>query len=516
MRRWRKTTMVIRELLRRMRKQQSDREISRQMKINRKTVARYRKWAKDQGLLEGALPSVGELTKRLEASWDPSTPPQNTSSVEPYREVVERLRAQEVEGAAIYQRLMERGYQGSLSSVYRFVRSLEPRGPQATVRVETAPGEEAQVDFGYAGMMVDPETGRERKTWAFVMTLSWSRHQYVEFVFDQKVETWLRLHTHAFQSFGGVPKRIVVDNLKAAIVSACWHEPLAQESYRECALHYDFLISACRPRTPEHKGKVEQGGVHYVKRNFLAGRKPTTLQQANEDVQRWCQTTAGRRVHGTTKEVPLERFEIEKKHLTRLPSTPYDTAVWKEVKVARDCYVTFEGAYYSVPFRLVGHSVWVRAGMDKIEIYTSDHQWVSTHDRARKAGERFTHMDHPPPHKVPGLTVTRVSCLEEAQAVGPCTHKVVQSYLDHRPEDRLHTAARLLRLGGQLGAQRLESACSRAIHYGDTSYKTIKLILREGLEDVPVVVPSATSPARAFARSAQELFGPIVGGLSWT
>jgi len=122
--------------------------------------------------------------------------------------------------------------------------------------------------------MIDPKTGKLRKTWAFVMTLSWSRHQYVEFVFDQTIETWLRCHRNAFEFFGGVPKKVVPDNLKAAIIKACWDEPQAQYSYRECAQHYGFRIAPCRPKTPGHKGKVEQGGVHYVKRNFLGGREP--------------------------------------------------------------------------------------------------------------------------------------------------------------------------------------------------------------------------------------------------
>ena len=125
------------------------------------------------------------------------------SSVEPYREVVVKLRQEGTEIAAIYERLKERHYTGSYSAVYRFVRNLEPLPPEVTVRVETKPGEEGQVDFGYAGMMIDPETGELRKVWAFVMTLSWSRHQYVEFAFDQKVATWLRLHRNAFAFFGG-------------------------------------------------------------------------------------------------------------------------------------------------------------------------------------------------------------------------------------------------------------------------------------------------------------------------
>ena len=223
----------------------------------------------------------------MKETLNTALPPQNVSSVEPYRELVVKLRQEGVEIAAIHERLKERGYTGSYSSVYRFVRNLEPLEPEVTVRVETRPGEEAQVDFGFAGRMIDPETGELRKTWAFVMTLSWSRHQYVEFVFDQKVETWLRCHRNAFAFFGGVPERVVIDNLKAGIVRACWDEPQAQQAYRECAEHYDFLITPCRPRTPEHKGKVEQGGVHYVKRNFLGGREPTTITQANRDVLRW-------------------------------------------------------------------------------------------------------------------------------------------------------------------------------------------------------------------------------------
>ena len=294
----RKETMDIREMLRRLQKGQSNRAIAKAMKVNRKTVGRYRTWATEQGLLEGQLPSLSDLQQLLDETMASSPPPQNTSTVEPYRELVVKLRDQKVEIAAIYERMKEREYIGSYSAVYRFVRNLEPKEPEVMVRVETPPGEEGQVDFGFAGMMIDPEREKLRKTWVFVMTLSWSRHQYVEFVFDQKVETWLRLHRNAFAFFGGVPGRIVPDNLKAAIIRACWDEPEAQQAYRECAEHYDFLIAPCRPKTPRHKGKVEQGGIHYVKRNFLGGREPTSITQANEDVLKWVNTTAGLRVHG--------------------------------------------------------------------------------------------------------------------------------------------------------------------------------------------------------------------------
>ena len=174
------------------------------------------------------------------------------------------------------------------------------------------------------------------------MTLAWSRHQYVEFVFSQRVETWLELHRRAFEFFGGVPYRLVIDNLKAAVVRASRDAPEVQQAYRECAEHYGFLIAPCRPATPQHKGKVEQGGVHYVKRNFLAGRAVSTREQANQDVRVLCQTTAGLRRHGTTKESPLTRFETtERARLRPLPATAYDLAVWKVASLHRDCHIVF-------------------------------------------------------------------------------------------------------------------------------------------------------------------------------
>ncbi len=511
----RKETMDIREMLRRLQKGQSDRAIATAMQVDRKTVGKYRNWATEQELLAGALPALDALQTLLEETLNPPPPPQNTSTVEPYRKLVVEWRQAQVEIAAIHQRLQERGYQGSYAAVHRFVRALEPRVPEATVRVETPPGAEAQVDFGYVGLMLDPETGAPRKTWVFVMTLAWSRHQYAEFVFDQQIATWLELHCHAFEFFGGVPERIVPDNLKAAIVQACWHEPEAQQAYRECAEHYGFLISPCRPRTPQHKGKVEQGGVHYVKRNFCGGREPTPVPELNQQVRQWCHTTAGQRLHGTTKQRPLERFETEQPLLRPLPGTPYDLAVWKTATVARDCYVTFERAYYSVPFRLVGQQVWVRGGIRAVQLYTTDYHLVATHDRAALPGQRMTHLDHLPPHKVPGLLLTREACRLQAAEIGPATQQVVAVLLNHRPEDRLRTAGRLLRLAERFSPQRLEAACVRALGFDDLAYNTIKRILEGELDvaEAPGVTPAP--PARAFVRSAAELVGHLLGGVTW-
>jgi len=511
----RKGTMDIREILRHLREGQSDRAIARDIGINRKTAASYRAWAGKHELLSGPLPSLGDLQRLLTETMGSASPPQNVSSVEPYRELVEELRREGVEAAAIYTRLRSQHYSGSYSSVYRFVRRLKPLAPDVVVRVETRPGEEAQVDFGSAGKMLDPGTGKLRSAWVFVMTLSWSRHQYVEFVFDQKVATWLRLHRNAFDFFGGVPERVVLDNLKAAIVRACWDDPQVQQAYRELAEHYGFLIAPCRPRTPRHKGKVEKGGVHYVKRNLLGGRKPTTIGQANQDGLRWVNTTAGQRIHGTTRERPLLRFETEKTMLTPLPVIPYDLAIWKQVKLHRDGHVVFENAYYSAPFRLVGERLWVRGGVQTVQIYTADYQLAATHPRADHPGQRFTHLDHLPPHKVPGLTLSRDSCRERAAAIGPATQEVVTVLLENRPEDRLRSAGRLLRLAERFGPLRLEAACARALRFDEPSYPTIKSTLEQGKDAEELPVLQSPPPARTFARSAAELVGHLVGGGPW-
>jgi hypothetical protein len=335
----------------------------------------------------------------------------------------------------------------------------------------------------------------------------------VEFVFDQRVATWIALHRHSFEFFGGVPRRVVLDNLKAGITEASFEEPQAQATYRECAEHYGFLIAPCRPRTPEHKGKVEQGGVHYVKRNFLGGREPTTLAQANADVRVWCQTTAGVRVHGTTKEPPVERFErTERARLRPLPAEPYDLATWKEARLHRDCHVVCEGSFYSAPFRLIGQRLRVRASSQEVRLYTTDYALVATHSRAQHPGERHTHPDHLPPEKLPGLLRTRATCLDEAATVGPATAQVVDVLLADQV-DRLPTVGRLLRLRETYGAARLEAACVRAQHFADQRYTTIKRILVEGLDTQPTPEPAPPPVARTFARSAADLLGHLFGGL---
>jgi Integrase core domain len=383
--------------------------------------------------------------------------------------------------------------------------------------VAREPGSEAQVDVGYAGRMLDPVTGTLRKTWAFVMLLAYSRHHYVECVFAQVLPTWIQLHGHAFSFFGGVPHRVVLDHLKAGIVKACFDGPQVQSTSRACAEPYGLLLAPCRPRTPAHQGTVEQGGVHDVKRNVLGGRVPTRMTPANVDVRHWCLTTAGQRVHGTTKEPPLERFEaVERAQLKPLPTMSDDLAVWKRVTRHRDGYVVFEQAFYSAPFRLMGQPLWVRGGSQEVRRYTTRDELVATHPRAPRAGARMTHLDHLPPAKIPGACWTREGCQALAAEVGPATVPLVETLLADPVRDRLPRVIRVLKLRERVGTPRLEAACARALSCGDLTSQTLTRLLDRDLEAEGFPTLTVPAPASTFVRTAAALLGDLAGGAAWS
>ncbi len=510
----------VREVLRRLRLGEPERRIARDLDLSRNTVAYYRRWARGHGLLTGELPDAAQLAALLQAPEE-ARPPQEQSAVAPFREQVLAWRQQGVEGQAIYQLLVEQhGFMGSYSAVKRFLRRVDPPPVRATVRMEVAPGEEAQVDFGFAGLLFDPDLGRLRRAWAFVMILSCSRHEYVEFVFDQEVATWCRCHRAAFEFFGGVPRRLVPDNLKAAIVRAALYDPEVQRVYRELAEHYGFLIAPCRPRTPEHKGKVEQGGVHYVKRNCLAGRAFRDVHDANGHALRWCLETAGRRLHGTIKQQPLVVFEqVERAALLPLPLTPWEPVTWKQAKLHPDCHVVFQGAYYSAPHRLLGQRLWVRATTTQVQLF-HEHALVATHLVARP-GQRRTLHAHLPPDKVHFLLQTPGWCQQKAAEIGPTCAMFVAALLGDRPLDRLRGAQGVLRLGQRYGAPRLEAACARAVAVGEYRYATVKTILAAGLDRQPLLDLAArrapVTPAPRHARPWTDFFPDpgAEGGPPW-
>lgn len=504
----------LRELIRLLRKGETDRRIARDLGLSRNTVAKYRSWATGHDLLGEQLPSEAAIDGLLQALRHGGRAAHETSSVEPFREKVQALVTAGVEAQAAWRILTDQhGFKGSYSAVKRFVRSLRgARQPDAFLRLEVDPGEEAQVDFGYAGMLHDATRGEQRRAWVFVMTLAHSRHAYAEIVFDQSVETWTRLHVSAFEFFGGVPRRIVLDNLKAGIVQACLHDSEVQRSYRDLALHYDFVISPCRPRTPEHKGKVESG-VRYVKRNALAGRTFRDAHEANGHLLRWCREVAGRRTHGTTRQVPLDVFErVERPALQPLPATAWEASTFKTCKLHRDCHVIFDRSYYSAPCRLVGKDLLVRATSKLVQVF-HEHELVATHVRSTRPGTWRTLQDHLPPDKVIFLTQSPPWCRQRAAEIGPSTAAFIDRLLGDRPMDRRRSAQAVLRLAQRHGAERLEAACARALVFDELRAGTVRTILAKGLDRQPVA--PAAAPASAMPRHARpwtDFFPPSTDG----
>ena len=497
----------LRDLIHRFRAGESGRRIARDLGISRTTVSKYKHWAEAQGYLQPdtAMPDDATLG---EALGTVPKPPRAASSVEPYREIVQRLLDQGVEMTAIFHRLQDdHGYSGSYSSVRRYVRKLRPAEPEVVVRVHTAPGEEAQVDFGSVGQLYDPGSGRMRRAYVFVATLGYSRHQYAELVFDQKVPTWIALHRRAFESWGGVPKRMVPDNLKAAVAKVLVHDPVLGEAYRRMAQHYGFLISPTRPRTPRHKGKVESG-VRYVKRNFMAGQEFLDIYAANQRLKIWVRERAGSREHGTTHQAPLRLFqEYERAALLPLPDVSFALREIKPVKVHPDCHVSIDKSYYSVPYAYVGQTLDAYISERIVQIYRGQ-ALVATHPRSLEPGEWHTRLEHYPKHKAAYLQRTPAYCRQVAARLGPATSEVVETLLADRPLYRLRSVQAILRLEETVGAQRLEAACARALHFGDPRYRRIKQILNTALdcEPLPDTAPAAPPQRHVFARSTAEFF----------
>jgi transposase len=421
----------------------------------------------------GAAPRAGTL---------PLNP--NTSTVEPYRVEILDWHQQGIAATTIRQALVRQyGFTGSVHTVHRFLKRNITASPVATVMLDFAVGELAQVDFGAGPLITDRETGEVNKTWFFVMTLAWSRHQYAELVRDQSVPTWLACHRHAFEWFGGVPHKVRIDNPKCAITKACYYEPTVQRAYGEQAIAYQFLIDPCPVADPKKKGRVE-AGVKYVKGNFMPLREFHSVSHANEQLRTWVMSEAGNRIHGSTHERPLTRFATERPLLQALPDIAPTCATWAKAKLHPNAHVQHDYCHYSAPFRLIGQTLWLEITPEIVRIY-HEHELVAMHPRLSRKGDKSTVDDHVPPEAHAFLMRDPQWCLKQATAVGPATQAVVEHLFAHRVLDHLRAVQGLLRLADSYSQKRLEAACSRALNFGAPSYRTVKQILKEGLDQQP-------------------------------
>src|SRR5437660_9973513 len=353
----------------------SQRRIAKELQIDRASVARYLaqpeapKPATAEGALseskpataEGALsdclsPAVAsnlnecsQCTTTVLTSAPPHAGASEASQCAPFRELILSKLDQGLSAQRIWQDLVsEHGFDHQYHSVRRFVARLGTKTPLPFRRMECGPGEEVQVDFGQGAFLVGSD-GKRRRPHVFRMVLSHSRKGYSEVVLRQTTDAFLLCLENAFWHFGGVPRRIVLDNLKAAVLHADWFDPELHPKIQAFAAHYGCVFLPTKPRMPRHKGKVERG-VDYVQENALKGHTFASLHDQNEHLSRWEAEVADVRVHGTTRRAPGAHFlEVEKAALLPLPSGRLASFREAQRRVHRDGHVEVEKAYYSVP-----------------------------------------------------------------------------------------------------------------------------------------------------------------------
>ena len=299
---------------------------------------------------------------------------------------------------------------------------------------------------------------------------------YVVTRMDQ--EAWIAAHVAAFEFFGGAPLLLVVDNLKAGVLRPDLYDPQLNRGYAELAAHYGVLIDPCRAAHPKDKPRVERS-MPYVRDSFFAGRDFRSLAEINEAAPQWCLSVAGERVHGTTRQRPLDLFQrVEAPILRPLPPQPFEPVTWTQGKVAPDCHVQVEGVLYSVPYRHIGATLAVRLSPRTVEFYR-DQELVKTHLRLRE-GRRQTDWNDYPAEKARFFQRTPDWCRAQARALGPAVTEIVDELLSRHALHYLRQCQGIIGLADKYGAERLDAACQLALAFGDPAYRTVRNLLEKG------------------------------------
>ena len=377
----------------------------------------------------------------------------------------------------IYQDLVtEHGFTGSYYSVRRFVRRLEPTRELPFRRLECEPGDEAQVDFGTGAPIVGPD-GKRRKTHVFRIVLSHSRKAYSEVVYRQTTDDFLRCLENAFRHFGGAPRRLVLDNLRAAVKKADWFDPELNPKVRSFGEHYGIVFLPTRPYTPRHKGKVEKG-VDYVQDNALKGRRFTSLEEQNRFLLDWELTVADTRIHGTTRRQVGKHFaEVERAALLPLPLEPFPSFHEARRTVHRDGHVEVERAYYAVPPEYLAREVWVRWDGRLVRIFNERMEPIAVHTRQEPGRFSTPRRAHRLGEDQRGRAWRRVALGQGDQPAGPAQHPLGRGD-DRGPWRRGGARAPgLLSLAGRHPAAAIEQACEIAVGYGAYRLRTIRALI---------------------------------------
>ncbi|HKB37220.1 MAG TPA: IS21 family transposase [Gemmataceae bacterium] len=473
----------------------SQRRIARELGINRETVARYllrqppappkpaiaplgSAQAEDAAKpaiappgSAGALPSIEQptLTPGPSAAGRPS-------DCEPWRASIQAKLELGLSAQRIHQDLVaEHGFTGSYYSVRRFVRHLEETLELPFRRLECAAGEEAQVDFGTGAPLVLTD-GSRRRTHVFRIVLSHSRKGYSEAVTRQTTDEFLGCLENAFWHFGGVPQRLILDNLRAAVRKADWYDPELNPKVRSFGQHYGVSLLPTRPYTPRHKGKVERG-VDYVQENALKGRTFAGLAEQNQFLLDWERTVADTRVHGTTRrQVGSHFLSAERPALQRLPLERFPCFQEARRVVHRDGHVEVERAYYSVPPEYLARRVWARWDSRLVRIFNDRLEQIAVHVK-HEPGRFSTQSQHIAGPKISGVERGAAWLLGQVHRLGPHSLRWAEAMIQVRGVEGVRVLQGLLNLAHRHSCAAIERACDIALSHSAYRLRTVRALI---------------------------------------
>lgn len=416
------------------------------------------------------------------------------SACEPYRQVILQKLEEGLTAQRIYQDLRGDGFPHEYHSVRRFVAKLQGTSPLPFRRIECAAGEEAQVDFGTGTWIEQPE-GKRRRSHVFRIVLSYSRKGYSEAVYRQTTEDFIRALENAFWHFQGVPKVLVIDNLKAAVKHPDWYDPEVNPKVQSFCEYYGCVILPTKPRMPRHKGKIESG-INYVQENGLKGHRFASLEKENEHLLDWEASVADTRLHGTIRKQVGKLFqEAERGVLKPLPGERFPFFHEGKRSVHRDGHVEVAKAYYSVPPEYLGHELWARWDLRLVRIFNGRMQQIALHVR-QEPGRFSTQPEHIHDRKTSSVERGAVWLLSRVRLLGEHTARWAENMLQTRGIEGVRVLQGLLALAQQHPTQAIERACQVAFSHGAWRLRTIRHLLQrdapeqqtfEFLEEHPII-----------------------------
>lgn len=512
----------LREVLRRLRDGEAVKLIHRQTGRHKTVIRTLKKIAEANGWLEAGRPLpdeslIAESYRARRTGREKEAHPLETLNAE-----LERWLKEEKSFLVIHQLVSERGIDCSESTVRRYLRRRFAKPPRLVIPREHAAGEVMEVDFGYLCLARERRTGAVKKCWVFSARLCASRKALRVLVTDQRAATFFRCHMLAFEAWGGTPRTVRPDNLKAAVVKASFQEPLVNRSYRQLAEHYGFTISACLPYHPRHKGGVEND-IKYVKRNFLPlaveharqrGHEPAYLDELEAELTSWSAATDERVVRGVGSTVN-ELFTEEQPSLQSLANERWEPVAWKQAKVGPDYRIQFDCGYYSAPCALAGERVLVAATSRTVRLFFEDKE-VARHERLFEKWHRRINPAHEPPQAAEYLRHSAAGMRQWADQLGPAVRAVADAILSDRAVDGLRPLRALLGLAERYTPERLQAACDRAMRFDTMNYRSVKTILKLDLDQMPqqpLLPAMLATPAYRFQREAGYF---NLGGRPWT